>query len=59
MQSRWHSVTAWTSIVSLILLVLKNKYNIELRDADTSVSLIFTALIAFGILNDPTNREGF
>jgi len=59
MQSRWRSITAWTSIVSLILLILKNKYNFELRDADTSVSLIFTALIAFGILNDPTNREGF
>ena len=59
MQSRWRSVTAWTSIVSLIMLILKNKYNFELRDADTCVSLIFTAFIAFGILNNPCDRHNF
>ena len=59
MQSRWHSVTAWTSIVSLILLVLKNKYNVELKDVDTYVSLIFTAFIALGILNNPLDKNNF
>ena len=59
MQSRWRSITAWTAIVSLITLVLKNKYNVELKDVDTYVSLIFTAFIALGILNNPRDKNNF
>jgi len=59
MQSRWRSITAWTAIVSLITLVLKNKYNVELKDVDTYVSLIFTAFIALGILNNPLDKNNF
>ena len=59
MQSRWRSITAWTAIVSLITLVLKNKYNVELKDVDTYISLIFTAFIALGILNNPRDKINF
>ena len=59
MQSRWRSITAWTAIVSLITLVLKNKYNVELKDVDTYISLIFTAFIALGILNNPRDKNNF
>ena len=45
--------------MSLILLILKNKYNVELKDVDTYVSLIFTAFIALGILNNPRDKNNF
>ena len=59
MQSRWRSITAWTAIVSLITLVLKNKYNVELKDVDTYITLIFTVFIALGILNNPLDKNNF
>lgn len=58
-QSRWKSTTTWTSLAILVLFVLKNYFDIEIDKADELINLLMTALIGFGILNNPTRSDKF
>lgn len=63
-QSRWKSGVAWASLISLALLILKSYGVLEplgLSDDDYQqiTNLIVAALAGFGVLNNPTNRNGF
>lgn len=63
-QNRFKSKAAWVAIVTLLLFVLKT-YGLLAPIGLTEDSfkelttLVFAVLAAFGIFNDPTNKEGF
>ena len=59
MQSRWKSRTALMALISLILFVLKNYFNIEIPKVNELIELIFVLLVALGIYNNPTNERRF
>jgi len=64
MQSRWRSPVAWTALVGLVLLVfqvfgLYAKLGIEESGLTRIFNSLIAVCIAFGILNDPTNKEDF
>jgi uncharacterized membrane protein len=58
-QPRWKSKAAWVSALSLILFVAKTYFNIDIVEGDKLVDLILITLSAFGIWNNPTDKEGF
>lgn len=64
MQSRWRSPVALAALAALILFILKN-YGLlafmGLTEASYNelTTLIFAALTAFGIMNNPTDGEKF
>lgn len=63
-QSRWKSKVAWTAIISLFLLILKtygllDPLGLSEGDYNQITTLIVAALAGFGILNNPTNKDGF
>lgn len=63
-QSRWRSPVAWSALAALVLFILKT-YGLLTPIGLTEDSfkeltaLLFAALTAFGIFNNPTNSEGF
>jgi uncharacterized membrane protein len=63
-QNRLKSPVAWTALAALVLFILKN-YGLLAPIGLTEGSfkelttLIFGVATAFGILNNPTNKEGF
>lgn len=63
-QSRWKSPVVWTSLAALLFFVLKTWGLLEWMGLDKNsfdelISLILAALAAFGVLNNPTDKEGF
>ena len=63
-QSRWKSKILWASVVGLVILVLANygifeKIGMTEDFAKTITTTILSILVGFGILNDPTNKDGF
>lgn len=61
MLKRFKSPVVITSMLSLVFLILTNLNVIDL-DSDTIQNIInalITILVGFGILNNPTDKEGF
>lgn len=63
-QSRWKSKAAWGAVAALVLFVLQTYGLLEplglTEGAFNKIfTLLFAALTAFGIFNDPTNKRGF
>lgn len=64
MRNRFRSPVVWASIAALVLFVLKT-YNLLApvgltEDSFKELStLIFAALTAFGIFNNPTDKNSF
>ncbi len=63
-QPRWKSKILWASVVGLVILVLANygvfeKIGMTEEFAKTITTTILSILVGFGILNDPTNKDGF
>ncbi len=61
-QARWRSVVAWGALVSQIfsILVLTKVIGPELAEGlRVAIIGILQALVGFGVLNNPTNKEGF
>ena len=60
MRERLKSIPLWTAALSLIYLVAKHWFNIDIPAwSEISTEIIAVATIAFGIANNPTNRDGF
>jgi uncharacterized membrane protein len=64
MQSRFKSKVTWVAIAALLLFILKNyglltPIGLTPDSYNELVTLIFTVLTAFGIFNNPTNKEEF
>ncbi len=63
-QSRWRSKAAWASLLGLVGLIFSNYglYNLLGITSDTwqaLVNALLAALVAFGVLNNPTDPKHF
>ena len=63
-QNRWKSKVTWAGLAATLLILvgqlgLYDALNITQSWAQTVVDLILSLLVAFGVLNNPTNSEGF
>jgi len=61
-QNRFKSKVLWVSLAGAIVSFLVGSGIIDLGLADSItdlINLIALGLVAFGILNDPTNQQGF
>ena len=58
-QSRWKSPVVWTTGAALLALVLKSWFNWEIPNFDAIVTGALAFAVALGIVNDPTNKEGW
>ncbi len=58
-QNRWKSPVAWAGIASVVFMVVKSWVGFEIPNWDGIVTTLISALIAFGVLNNPTNKEKF
>lgn len=59
MQERWKSTAVWLSIFALITFVLKDWMGVSLPKMDVFLDLFLGLLAAFGILNNPTDKNHF
>ena len=59
MKERFKSPVLWIGIISLIAFVAKNWIGIEIPGIDEFTDLLLTVLIAFGVVNNPTERDKF
>jgi uncharacterized membrane protein len=63
-QSRWKSIAAWTSLAALVLFILKtygllSPIGLTEQSYQDLTTLLFAVLTAFGIFNNPTDKDGF
>lgn len=63
-QNRWKSKVTWAGLAATVLLLagqlgLYDVLNISQSWAQTVIDLILSALVAFGVLNNPTDSENF
>lgn len=58
-QNRFKSWALWLSVATLIAFVAKTYFNYEIPEWDQFVNLLLVAATAFGILNNPTDKENF
>lgn len=64
MKKRLTSWATWTSVLSLVGLILSmlgvfDKIGIDIGRWDILVDAVLGVLVAFGILNNPTDRKNF
>lgn len=55
---RFKSPVALAALAALIYFVVKEWVGFDIPGWDTFVTLLTAALVAFGIINNPTNRNG-
>ncbi len=63
-QCRWKSKIVWTTITALLVMVggnlgLWDAIGVTGESFQTAVDLVLSALVAVGILNNPTDCENF
>lgn len=59
MQNRFKSWALWTSIAALIIFCVKTFANIDIsQEVNGFLDVLLPVLVAFGIVNNPTNKEG-
>jgi uncharacterized membrane protein len=56
---RFKSPVAISALAALVFFVVKTWAGFEIPGWDEFISLLITALVAFGIANNPTNKTGF
>jgi uncharacterized membrane protein len=56
-QNRWKSPVLWTALAALIFFVVKNWIGFEIPEWDTFVTLLVAALVGFGVVNSPDNKD--
>lgn len=59
MLKRFKSPVVWTTLFALIAFVTKEWFGFEIPELDTFVELLLGCLIAFGIVNNPTDQSHF
>lgn len=59
MQSRLRSRVLWMAVAALITFVTKEWFGWEIPKFDEFVELLLGALAAFGIVNNPTDKNNF
>ena len=59
MQNRFKSWALWTSIAALVVFCVKTFANIDIsKEVNGFLDVLLPVLVAFGIVNNPTNKEG-
>ena len=59
MLKRFKSPVLWLAIAALIAFVTKNWMGFEIPEWNTFVELLLAVLIAFGVVNNPADKENF
>ena len=59
MQNRLKSRVLWLAVAALIAFVTKEWFGLEIPKFDEFVELLLTVLIAFGVVNNPTDQKHF
>ena len=64
MQNRFRSKAAWAAIAALLLFILQTYglldwIGLTAEGFEELTTLLFAALTAFGIFNNPTDKENF
>ncbi len=59
MSERWRSPVLWVSCAALFAFVMKAWCGFEIPQFDTFTELLLAVLVGFGVLNNPTDKEGF
>ena len=57
--NRLKSPVTIPAILALIYFVVKNWIGFDIPGWEEFVTLVMAAALAFGIVNNPTNKEGF
>lgn len=59
-QNRFKSWALWVSIAALVVFLVQQFAGIDISSPVNEImTLVLPILVAFGIVNDPTNKEGF
>lgn len=58
-KNRLHSWALWVSLLALIAFVAKTWIGWEIPGWDEFVTLLMALLAAFGVVNNPDNRDEF
>lgn len=60
MQNRFKSWALWTSIAALVVFVVREFANVDISPTvDGLLDVLLPVLVAFGIVNNPTDKENF
>lgn len=59
MNERLKSPVLWLAVAALVSFVVKNWLGFEIPEFDTFTELLLAALTAFGIVNNPTDKNHF
>ncbi len=58
-RNRFKSWALWLAIAALVVFIVKEFVGIDISETlNTFMNLLLPILIAFGIVNDPTNKAG-
>ena len=60
MQNRFRSWALWLSVAALIVYVIKMIWGLDVsKQVNGFLDVLLPVLVAFGIVNNPTDREHF
>ena len=59
MPERLKSPVLWVSCLALLAFVAKTWFGFEIPQFDTFTELFLTVLVAFGVINNPTDQKHF
>ena len=60
MQNRFKSWALWLSVAALIVYVIKMIWGLDVSEqVNGFLDVLLPVLVAFGIVNNPTDREHF
>ena len=60
MQNRFKSWALWTSIAALVIFCVKTFAHIDIsEEVNGLLNVLLPVLVAFGIVNNPTDKENF
>lgn len=60
MQNRFKSWALWLSLAALVTFVVKEVWGIDISDrVNDFMNVLLPVLVAFGIINNPTDKDHF
>lgn len=59
MKERFESPVLWLAIFALVAFITKEWIGFEIPKFDTFVELFLGLLVAFGVVNNPTDKQNF
>ncbi len=60
MQNRWRSWALWMAIAALIVFCVKQFAGVDISSPVNEImNLVLPIMVAFGVINNPTDGENF